>query len=74
MKVANVPARMPVLCIPHGGGPMPLLDDDWHKSLTAWLKSAAKGLPKPQSILTVSAHWEVKECSVHEQTQSPRDM
>lgn len=43
---------------------MPLLGDDSHKSLTAWLKSAAKGLPKPQSILTVSAHWEEHQATV----------
>ena len=59
MGVVNVSARMPVLCVPHGGGPMPLLGDDSQRSLTNWLSSAAKGFPRPQSILTVSAHWEV---------------
>lgn len=59
MTIVNTVARMPVLCIPHGGGPLPLLGDPSHKSLTNWLIAAGKSLPKPEAILTISAHWEV---------------
>ena len=50
---------MPVLCIPHGGGPLPLLRNPTHSSLTNWLRTAAQDLPTPVSILIISAHWEV---------------
>ena len=52
-------ALSPVLCVPHGGGPLPLLGDESHKPLTSWFAGAAKELPKPKFILTISAHWEV---------------
>jgi len=45
--------RMPVIFAAHGA-PMLLDDDAWMKELAWW----AKAMPKPQSILMVSAHWE----------------
>ena len=48
---------MPVVYLPHGGGPLPLLNDPAHKSLSAYLKSLGQ-LPKPEIILLISAHWE----------------
>lgn len=45
--------RMPVLFIAHGYPP--LLDDTrWVRELQDW----AKALPRPRSILMISAHWE----------------
>ena len=49
---------MPALYIPHGGGPLPLLGDTSHAGLTEWLKKTGDSLPKPKSILVISAHWE----------------
>jgi aromatic ring-opening dioxygenase catalytic subunit (LigB family) len=49
---------MPVLFVPHGGGPMPLLGEPNHRELTAFLQSISAHLPKPKSILVISAHWE----------------
>ncbi len=49
---------MPILYLPHGGGPMPLLDEPGHQDLTAFLKSVHKQLPTPKAILMISAHWE----------------
>lgn len=44
---------MPVVFIAHGAPP--LLDDEpWKAELAAW----AKALPKPKSLLVLSAHWE----------------
>ena len=45
--------RMPTIYIGHGAPP--LVDDElWVEQLAAW----AKALPRPTSILIVSAHWE----------------
>lgn len=49
---------MPVVYVPHGGGPLPLLGDADHKELTAFLKGIHEALPLPKAILMISAHWE----------------
>lgn len=59
---ASASNLMPVVYIPHGGGPMPLLGDPGHKDLIEFLT----GLPdqiekmsrKPKAIVMISAHWE----------------
>ncbi|MFG2722525.1 dioxygenase [Streptomyces sp. NPDC048416] len=52
MTVAR-PERMPALYVSHGAPP--LADDAlWPAQLAAW----SAGLPRPTSILVVSAHWE----------------
>jgi 4,5-DOPA dioxygenase extradiol len=45
--------RMPTIFVAHGA-PMLLDDAPWMAELAAW----AKAVPKPASILMVSAHWE----------------
>ena len=50
--------QAPVLFIPHGGGPMPLLGDKGHQSLVQFLKKIPAELGKPKAILLISAHWE----------------
>ena len=52
------PSLMPVVFVPHGGGPMPLLGDPGHRELTAFLKELGQTLPAPRAILVISAHWE----------------
>ncbi len=47
-----------VLYIPHGGGPMPLLNDPGHATLIRFLRSIPDQLGHPEAILMVSAHWE----------------
>ncbi len=54
----NSKSLMPVVFVPHGGGPMPLLDDASHRELTAFMQNLAQGLPTPSAILVISAHWE----------------
>lgn len=49
---------MPVLYLPHGGGPMPLLGDPGHKELIDFLRKIPKELPSPKAILMISGHWE----------------
>lgn len=48
----------PVLYIPHGGGPLPLLGDPAHEVLVRFLKAVPGRLGRPSAILVVSAHWE----------------
>jgi 4,5-DOPA dioxygenase extradiol len=51
--------RLPVIFAAHGA---PVLLDDlvWVGELAAW----AKAMPKPKSILIVSAHWEERPCTL----------
>ncbi|AMV37269.1 DODA-type extradiol aromatic ring-opening family dioxygenase [Planctomyces sp. SH-PL62] len=56
--------RMPVLFIPHGGGPCFFMDwtmgprDTWDR-LAAWLRSVPERVGvRPRAILIVSGHWE----------------
>jgi 4,5-DOPA dioxygenase extradiol len=52
-------SRMPAVYLSHGAPP--LADDPiWPGELSAW----AKALPRPESILVVSAHWENAPVSV----------
>jgi len=55
--------QMPILFIPHGGGPMPLLGEPNHRSLCEFIKNIdtnylANLERKPAAILMISAHWE----------------
>lgn len=61
---ATTSGRMPVVFLPHGGGPWPFVDLGIgsrveQDALAAYLRSI-KGLPKapPKALLVVSAHWE----------------
>lgn len=49
---------MPVLFVPHGGGPMPLLGEANHRELTAFMRSVSAQLPRPKAIVVITAHWE----------------
>ena len=55
---------MPVIFLPHGGGPMPLLGDANHRELIGFLKNVSGKLPKPAAILVITAHWEASVASV----------
>jgi aromatic ring-opening dioxygenase catalytic subunit (LigB family) len=55
--------RMPVVYVPHGGGPWPFVDMGMPRAeiddLAGYLRSV-RGLPKtpPRALLIISAHWE----------------
>lgn len=57
----NTTATAPVLFIPHGGGPRPVLGDPDHRSLTEFLQKVGKAYQKPKAILVISAHWEAPQ-------------
>ena len=48
----------PLIYLPHGGGPMPLLGDPAQAALSEFLRALPAGLAKPEAILMISAHWE----------------
>jgi len=48
----------PVLYLPHGGGPLPLMENPGHKNLTHFLESLSARFQKPEAIVLISAHWE----------------
>jgi aromatic ring-opening dioxygenase catalytic subunit (LigB family) len=66
----GTPARMPVLYVPHGGGPWPFVDLGFSsrsetEALSAYLKSLANlGVSKPHALLVISAHWEAPTLTV----------
>lgn len=44
--------------IPHGGGPLPLMNDPGSRSLSRFLRQYPESIPRPDAIIVVSAHWE----------------
>jgi aromatic ring-opening dioxygenase catalytic subunit (LigB family) len=57
-------ALMPVVFVPHGGGPMPLLGDANHRELTQFMQNLAADLPAPRAIVVITAHWEEEQVSI----------
>jgi aromatic ring-opening dioxygenase catalytic subunit (LigB family) len=69
--------KMPVVFLPHGGGPWPFVDlgmndQPGFDALLAYLRSVAT-LPKvaPKALLVVSAHWEEAAPTVMTSAQPP---
>ncbi len=56
--------RAPVLYLPHGGGPLPILGDADHAHLVDFLGTIAARLGEPAAILVISAHWEEAQATV----------
>jgi len=61
--------KMPIIFVPHGGGPMPLLDEPNHRSLSKFLTNIDRNFlagsnKKPSAILMISAHWEENQATV----------
>eukprot|EP00301_Raphidiophrys_heterophryoidea_P027877 c9867_g1_i1.p1 GENE.c9867_g1_i1~~c9867_g1_i1.p1 ORF type:complete len:276 (-),score=56.91 c9867_g1_i1:69-896(-) len=57
--------RMPLLFVPHGAGPLPILGDPAHAELVNCVKNEVmQGIPEPKAILIISAHWEENEPTV----------
>ena len=54
----------PVLFLPHGGGPLPVLGDPSHAALTRFMQGIPARLGRPRAILAISAHWEEPQASV----------
>lgn len=63
-NVALASDLMPIIFLPHGGGPLPLMGDPSHSSLIKFLSSLAQLSPRPKAILMISAHWEASSIEV----------
>lgn len=71
-----MPARMPVVFIPHGGGPWPFVETGFPKheleALAGYLRGVHHLPPEPpRALLVVSAHWEAAVPSVMTSPQPP---
>jgi len=58
MKYAADDQLSPVLFIPHGGGPLPLLGDPGHQNMVNFLEEITPSLGQPSALVVISAHWE----------------
>lgn len=47
-----------ILFIPHGGGPLPLLNEPGHVNMNRFLRSYPETITKPDAIIIISAHWD----------------
>jgi aromatic ring-opening dioxygenase catalytic subunit (LigB family) len=54
----------PVLYLPHGGGPLPILGDKGHEKMVSFLKEIVSRLGNPSAILVISAHWEETHATI----------
>ena len=54
----------PILFLPHGGGPLPVLGEPGHASLVAFLEDIPRQLGQPDAMVVISAHWEEKIATV----------
>ena len=53
-----------VIFIPHGGGPLPLLDEVGNADLNRFLRGIPKTITRPDAIVVFSAHWEESVVSI----------
>jgi len=67
--------RMPVLYIPHGGGPWPFVEMGLPRqdvdSLATYLRGLRTVVPAPKAILVISAHWEARVPTVMTSAKPP---
>jgi aromatic ring-opening dioxygenase catalytic subunit (LigB family) len=69
------PTRMPVIYLPHGGGPWPFVDVGFgdpadYARLRTYLEGLGS-LPRPRAVLAISAHWEERVPTVMTSAQPP---
>ena len=57
-----------ILYIPHGGGPLPLMNEPGHANLNRFLGEYAASIDspdlRPDAIIVISAHWEEAEIAI----------
>lgn len=54
----------PILYLPHGGGPLPIMGECSHASMIEFLKTVPAQLGDPKAILLISAHWEENQATI----------
>jgi len=50
--------RANILYLPHGGGPLPLLDESGNAAMNRFLREFPRTIDRPDAIVVFSAHWE----------------
>lgn len=58
MKKDNLNQNSNVIYFSHGGGPLPILNDPSHYKMIEFMKNLPHKIPRPNSIVVISAHWE----------------
>ncbi len=53
-----------IVYLSHGGGPLPILGDQSHRAMVAFMHRLPDRLTKPDAILVISAHWEEKTATL----------
>jgi 4,5-DOPA dioxygenase extradiol len=53
-----------VLCIPHGGGPLPVMGDPSHALMIEFLRGTEASIGRPAAIVVISAHWECAQPTI----------
>ena len=53
-----------VVYFSHGGGPLPLLEDEGHTHMIQFMKDLPNRIQKPEAIIVFSAHWEEQEVQI----------
>ena len=60
----NSDNKFSIIYFSHGGGPLPILGDERHKAMIAFMQALPDKLAKPDAVLVISAHWEEKVVTV----------
>ena len=58
MLIGQANASAPILYLPHGAGPLPLLGDRDHLEMIDFLREVTPLLGTPSAVVVISAHWE----------------
>jgi len=53
-----------IIFIPHGGGPLPLLNEPGHAAMNRFLRAFPDTIDRPEAIIVISAHWEEPVISI----------
>jgi 4,5-DOPA dioxygenase extradiol len=53
-----------VFFIPHGGGPLTLLNESMFHNMNEFLRKIPDMIQKPEAIIVISAHWEASTISI----------
>jgi len=58
MEQNDPETKAQIVYFSHGGGPLPILGDESHKTMVDFMRRLPSRLRKPDAILVISAHWE----------------
>lgn len=60
-----------IVFIPHGGGPLPLMEEAGHAGMNRFLRAYPQTIKKPDAIIVFSAHWESPTVAITAQARPP---